>query len=239
MRARASGSPTCACQRCAHASRCPHCHAPHASWAQRHAEYENGIFFHTGTVSCGVMCKPCWLAGAQQPKIGGEVVPHQDSSFLATSPPTATGLWLALEPATVDNGCLWTLPAPPAARVARHFMRRLGWSFGFKFRFVIGTFRFCGQWLHVHAACAARRAASRGTSYVGWGSRVKYPPPKCKPLTARRARRAALHMQVRLEFKFLNLSKSTPLMRSYTLPGSYGNLHLLQCTQGQRGAGAA
>ena len=51
-------------------------------------------------------------------------MPHQDSSFLATEPPTATGLWLALEPATVDNGCLWTLPALPADRVARRFMRR-------------------------------------------------------------------------------------------------------------------
>ena len=64
------------------------------------------------------------VRGLQQPKIGGEVVPHQDSSFLATSPPSATGLWLALEPATVDNGCLWTLPAPPVDHVARHFLRR-------------------------------------------------------------------------------------------------------------------
>ncbi len=64
------------------------------------------------------------VRGPQQPKIGGEVVPHQDSSFLATSPPSATGLWLALEPATVDNGCLWTLPAPPVDHVARHFLRR-------------------------------------------------------------------------------------------------------------------
>ncbi|KAK9831483.1 hypothetical protein WJX81_000800 [Elliptochloris bilobata] len=67
----------------------------------------------------------------KQPKIGGEVVPHQDSSFLATSPPTATGLWLALEPATVDNGCLWTLPAPPADRVARNFLRSADGSVSF------------------------------------------------------------------------------------------------------------
>lgn len=47
---------------------------------------------------------------SQQPGIGGEVVPHQDNSFLYTDPPTCTGLWLALEDATVTNGCLWAIP---------------------------------------------------------------------------------------------------------------------------------
>lgn len=38
------------------------------------------------------------------------MVPHQDNSFLYTEPPTCTGLWLALEDATVINGCLWAIP---------------------------------------------------------------------------------------------------------------------------------
>lgn len=46
----------------------------------------------------------------QQPGIGGEVVPHQDNSFLYTEPPTCTGLWWALEDATIANGCLWAIP---------------------------------------------------------------------------------------------------------------------------------
>ncbi|PIA26515.1 hypothetical protein AQUCO_09100002v1 [Aquilegia coerulea] len=46
----------------------------------------------------------------KQPGIGGEVVPHQDNSFLYTEPPSCTGLWLALEDATVINGCLWAIP---------------------------------------------------------------------------------------------------------------------------------
>lgn len=46
----------------------------------------------------------------QQPGIGGEVVPHQDNSFLRTEPPSCTGLWLALEDATIVNGCLWAIP---------------------------------------------------------------------------------------------------------------------------------
>lgn len=46
----------------------------------------------------------------KQPYVGGEVVPHQDSSFLATDPFSCVGIWLALEDARRDNGCLWALP---------------------------------------------------------------------------------------------------------------------------------
>ena len=42
----------------------------------------------------------------KQPKIGGEVVCHQDSTFLYTEPETAVGFWVALEDATIENGCL-------------------------------------------------------------------------------------------------------------------------------------
>ena len=34
----------------------------------------------------------------------------QDSTFLYTEPPSATGFWVALEEATIANGCLWVLP---------------------------------------------------------------------------------------------------------------------------------
>ncbi len=43
----------------------------------------------------------------KQPRIGGEVVWHQDASFLSTEPQSVVGFWWALEDATVDNGCLW------------------------------------------------------------------------------------------------------------------------------------
>lgn len=46
----------------------------------------------------------------KQPVIGGEVIPHQDAWFLACKPLRLVGLWLALEDATLDNGCLWFLP---------------------------------------------------------------------------------------------------------------------------------
>jgi phytanoyl-CoA hydroxylase len=43
----------------------------------------------------------------KQPRIGGEVVWHQDASFLMTAPHSVVGFWWALEDATLDNGCLW------------------------------------------------------------------------------------------------------------------------------------
>jgi phytanoyl-CoA hydroxylase len=46
------------------------------------------------------------------PQFGGEVTPHQDSTFLYTENDEAVvvGFWFALEDANVDNGCLWGLP---------------------------------------------------------------------------------------------------------------------------------
>lgn len=44
------------------------------------------------------------------PHIGGEVVCHQDSTFLYTEPESCVGFWFALEDATVDNGCMYFIP---------------------------------------------------------------------------------------------------------------------------------
>ncbi len=46
----------------------------------------------------------------KQPGIGGEVVWHQDSTYLYTEPLSVFGLWIALQDATLENGCLWALP---------------------------------------------------------------------------------------------------------------------------------
>ena len=46
----------------------------------------------------------------KQPGIGGEVVWHQDSTYLYTEPQSVFGLWIALQDATVENGCMWALP---------------------------------------------------------------------------------------------------------------------------------
>jgi phytanoyl-CoA hydroxylase len=57
--------------------------------------------------------RPLLLQGMyifKQPKIGGEVTCHQDSTFLYTEPVDIAGLWFALEDATLENGCLWAIP---------------------------------------------------------------------------------------------------------------------------------
>lgn len=46
----------------------------------------------------------------KQPKIGGEVTCHQDSTFLYNEPLDIAGFWFALEDATIENGCLWAIP---------------------------------------------------------------------------------------------------------------------------------
>lgn len=46
----------------------------------------------------------------KQPHIGGEVRWHQDGSYLITEPATVTGIWVAIEDAHRENGCLWVQP---------------------------------------------------------------------------------------------------------------------------------
>ncbi len=44
------------------------------------------------------------------PRIGGEVVCHQDSTYIYTEPESCTGFWFALEDATIENGCMCFIP---------------------------------------------------------------------------------------------------------------------------------
>ena len=59
------------------------------------------------------LSEPCPLQSMyifKQPHIGGEVICHQDATYLRTEPQTCLGLWVALEDATEENGCLWGIP---------------------------------------------------------------------------------------------------------------------------------
>ena len=47
----------------------------------------------------------------KNPRIGDEVVAHQDSGFLFIEPePHLIGFWIPLEDVTLQNGCLWFIP---------------------------------------------------------------------------------------------------------------------------------
>jgi phytanoyl-CoA hydroxylase len=59
----------------------------------------------------------------KQPRIGGEVISHQDSTYLYTEPLSCLGFWFALEDATRDNGCLWAPPGGHAGPLRRRFVR--------------------------------------------------------------------------------------------------------------------
>jgi len=77
----------------------------------------------------------CWQLGFQRPAvaqsmyifknpgIGGEVTSHQDGSYLLTDPPSTVGLWLALEDATIENGCLKFIPGSHKNGIHRRYIR--------------------------------------------------------------------------------------------------------------------
>lgn len=60
----------------------------------------------------------------KQPHIGGEVVCHQDATYLRTEPQTCIGIWVALEDATEENGCLWGIPGGHTDGDLRSIFRR-------------------------------------------------------------------------------------------------------------------
>jgi len=58
---------------------------------------------------------------------GGAVTSHQDATFLHTKPAqTVVGLWLALDDATLENGCLWARNGSHAEPIRRTFVRAPG-----------------------------------------------------------------------------------------------------------------
>ncbi|HEX7134288.1 MAG TPA: phytanoyl-CoA dioxygenase family protein [Iamia sp.] len=59
----------------------------------------------------------------KQPRIGGEVTCHQDATFLPTEPLSVMGLWVALEDATLENGCLWAEPGGHRGPLRQAFSR--------------------------------------------------------------------------------------------------------------------
>jgi phytanoyl-CoA hydroxylase len=59
----------------------------------------------------------------KQPRIGGEVICHQDGAFLHTEPPSVLGLWFALEDATTRNGCMYAAPGGHRRPLRSRFVR--------------------------------------------------------------------------------------------------------------------
>ncbi len=54
------------------------------------------------------------------------MTPHRDESFLRTDPEEESklvGVWMPLDSATLENGCLWYVPGSHKRRTRRHFVR--------------------------------------------------------------------------------------------------------------------
>ena len=62
----------------------------------------------------------------KQPRIGGEVGWHVDSTYLYTEPLSCIGLWFALEDATLENGAMCCLAGGHRAKLRSRFRRRDG-----------------------------------------------------------------------------------------------------------------
>ena len=58
------------------------------------------------------------------PRIGGEVVCHQDSTYLYTEPESCVGFWFALEDATLENGCMQFIPGEHKAPLRKRNYRK-------------------------------------------------------------------------------------------------------------------
>jgi len=59
----------------------------------------------------------------KNPGIGSEVIPHQDAWYLHTDPMAVIGYWIALEDATIENGCLWFVKGSHKSGVHRRYIR--------------------------------------------------------------------------------------------------------------------
>lgn len=61
------------------------------------------------------------------PGIGGEVLCHQDGTYIYTEPESCTGFWFALEDATLENGCMQFIPGAHRGPLReRHYRRADG-----------------------------------------------------------------------------------------------------------------
>ncbi|KAL7980852.1 hypothetical protein Chor_002006 [Crotalus horridus] len=88
--------------------------------------FEKGVFDEKGDflVAKEKSVNKIGHAKVQQPGIGGEVTPHQDATFLHTTPlGKVMGLWVALENATQENGCLWFIPGSHTTGITRQMVR--------------------------------------------------------------------------------------------------------------------
>src|SRR5438309_968787 len=59
--------------------------------------------------------------GRYKPALHGDEVPwHQDNGYWKLEPPGAASCWIALDDATLENGCMWVIPGSHLVGDAPH-----------------------------------------------------------------------------------------------------------------------
>ncbi|HVO01963.1 MAG TPA: phytanoyl-CoA dioxygenase family protein [Candidatus Cybelea sp.] len=84
---------------------------------------------HLAALAKGLFQQPLLLQSMfifKQPRIGGEVTWHQDSTFLTTEPLSVIGFWFALEDATVENGGMMAIRGGHQGPLRSRFHRKEG-----------------------------------------------------------------------------------------------------------------
>ncbi|KAJ8965601.1 hypothetical protein NQ317_004360 [Molorchus minor] len=59
----------------------------------------------------------------KNPGLGSEVIAHQDATYLYTEPMNLAGIWIAIDDATIENGCLWFARGSHKSGVHRRYIR--------------------------------------------------------------------------------------------------------------------
>jgi phytanoyl-CoA hydroxylase len=84
---------------------------------------------HLAALASGLFKDPLLLQSMfifKQPRIGGEVTWHQDSTYLTTEPLSVIGFWFALEDATVENGGMMAIQGGHKGPLRSRFFRKDG-----------------------------------------------------------------------------------------------------------------
>lgn len=60
----------------------------------------------------------------KNPRVGGAINIHQDSTFLRTKPLSCHALWFPLEDVTMENAPIWVVPGSHRSGIVGHFKRK-------------------------------------------------------------------------------------------------------------------
>ncbi|XP_064346669.1 phytanoyl-CoA dioxygenase domain-containing protein 1 isoform X2 [Camelus dromedarius] len=80
------------------------------------------MYIFKAKVLCSAVLHLAWAPASRRGCL--QFTPHQDASFLYTEPlGRVLGVWIALEDATLENGCLWFIPGSHTGGVSRRMVR--------------------------------------------------------------------------------------------------------------------